>query len=188
MRRLDIVSNAARCHAILSRLYLGHTYLHDKFKEYREIFDNWADCPDLPDGPAPDTERKPQKKAGKNKAQDGDDAPKSILKDAQQKHEAVETAQREKLDKIDVPFGEIFEVVEISNMASREKFLAINKDKREKMEELEKTIKRIKFQIAVDKEINAKEPTNVASVVAGALFMMTVGVCAGAAMVASGRS
>ncbi|KFG84715.1 hypothetical protein MANI_012276 [Metarhizium anisopliae] len=103
-----------------------------------------------------------------------------ILKDAQQKNEAVETAQ--KLDKIDVPFGEIFEVLEISNMASREKFMAINKDKKEK------TIKRIKFQIAVDKEINANEPTNVASVVAGALFMMTVGVCAGAAMVASGRS
>ncbi|EFZ03744.2 hypothetical protein MAA_00818 [Metarhizium robertsii ARSEF 23] len=81
-----------------------------------------------------------------------------ILKDAQQKNEAVETAQREKLDKIDVPVGEIFEVVEISNMASREKFMAINKDKKEKMEELEKTIKRIKFQIAVDKEINAKEP------------------------------
>lgn len=103
-----------------------------------------------------------------------------ILKDAQQKNEAVETAQ--KLDKIDVPFGEIFKVLEISNMASREKFMVINKDKKEKI------IERIKFEIAVDKEINAKEPTNVASVVAGALFMMTVGVCAGAAMVASGRS
>ncbi|KAF5130766.1 hypothetical protein E5D57_007112 [Metarhizium anisopliae] len=98
-----------------------------------------------------------------------------ILKDAQQKIEAVETAQREKLDKIDVPFGEIFEVLEISNMASREKFMAINKDKKEKMEEMEKTIKRIKFQIAVDKEITPRSPTNVASVVAGALFMMTVG-------------
>lgn len=66
MKRLNVMSSAARSHAIIARLYWGHTHLHDTFREYKEIFENWENYPDLELGPAEGTTVKSQKKTPKS--------------------------------------------------------------------------------------------------------------------------
>ncbi|KAK8930341.1 hypothetical protein H634G_01124 [Metarhizium anisopliae BRIP 53293] len=86
MKRLNVMSSAARSHAVIARLYWGHTHLHDTFAEYREIFEDWKNYPDLELGPAEGTTVKSQKKT-----------PKSILKTGGKKNNKDESSSKRKV-------------------------------------------------------------------------------------------